>query len=324
MAGIEDLDFRAHSERLHAPGHVREHRRSVGHDVVALAEVHRPAVEGAYLGQQLGDVGEPLLGARKVGARLRERQRPVRGAEREVATHAGGQVQHDIDPGVAHPLHHLAVERRIARRLPGLRIAHVHVDDRGAGPGRIDAGAGDLLRGHRHLVGTARGIARAGECAGDEGFAAGSERHGEPSCRDGGSIARSPACRYIEPSHSFDDPNPSNHRVKREPRTRQRGTRRPAPGQDSFTGPQYSVVDLIPPCQEADDDAGRGDAARAGEARRDPGRRAGAGYEIRVRGPSGPLSRCASRSPSGAPRWGRRRSGTGGSRARAVPPACRG
>ena len=78
---------------------------------------------------------------------LRERQRPIRGAEREVAAHAGGQVQHDVDPGVAHPLHHLAVERRIARRLPGLRIAHVHVDDRGAGPGRIDAGAGESAPG---------------------------------------------------------------------------------------------------------------------------------------------------------------------------------
>ena len=243
MTGIEDLDLGAHPERPHAPGHVREHRRGVGHDVVALAEVHRPAVEGADLGPKLGDVGEPLLGAREVGARPRERQRPVRGAERKVAPHAGGQVQHHVYSGVAYPLDHLAVERRIARRLPGPWVAHVHVDDRGPRPGRIDAGAGDLLRGHRHLVGTARGIARAGQCAGDEGFAAGSERHGEPSCRDGGSMARLPACRYIM---------------------------------------------------------------------------------IRVRGPSAPLWRCVSRLPSGAPRSGRRRSGTGESRARAVPPGCRG
>ena len=51
-----------------------------------------------------------------------ERQRLLGAAEHQVAAHAGGQVQHHVDVGAAHPLDHLAVERhvaRAARRWPG-------------------------------------------------------------------------------------------------------------------------------------------------------------------------------------------------------------
>ena len=123
-------------------------------------------------------MGEALLGTREIRPCLREGQWPVRRSEGEISAHAGGEIQHDVDTGIAHPLDHLAVERRIARRLPRLRIAHMHVDDRGPRPCRVDSGLGDLHRGHRHLVGTARGIAGAGQRAGDEGFTARGEGHG--------------------------------------------------------------------------------------------------------------------------------------------------
>ena len=123
-------------------------------------------------------MGEPFLGARQVRPGLRRRQGPVRRPEGEVAAHAGGEVQHDIDIGVAHPLDDLAVERGIARRLPGLRIPHMDMEDRRAGPRRLDPGLGDLRRRHRHLVGPAGRVAGAGQRTGDKGFAAGGQRHG--------------------------------------------------------------------------------------------------------------------------------------------------
>ena len=50
----------------------------VRHDVVALAEVHRAAVEGADLRQQPTDVIEPLGRADQVGSGFVDRERPLR------------------------------------------------------------------------------------------------------------------------------------------------------------------------------------------------------------------------------------------------------
>ena len=108
---------------------------------------------------------EPLDPADQVGA-LDERRRVLR-VEHQVAAHAGGGVDDDVDVAGADPLDRLAVERDLARALPGLRVAHVDVHDRGAGPRRRDAGLGDLLGRHRHVLGPADGVARAGQGAGD-------------------------------------------------------------------------------------------------------------------------------------------------------------
>ena len=77
-------------------------------------------------------------------------------AEHEVAAHAGGQVEHDVDVGGADPLDDLAVERRVAAALAGLGVADVDVDDRGAGPGGLDRRVGDLLRRDRARARSAR------------------------------------------------------------------------------------------------------------------------------------------------------------------------
>ena len=67
-------------------------------------------------------------------------------AEHEVAAHARGEVEDDVDVGRAHPLDDLAVERRVARALAGLRVADVDVRDGGAGARGLDRGVGDLAR----------------------------------------------------------------------------------------------------------------------------------------------------------------------------------
>ena len=121
--------------------HRAQHRGRVDHHVVAACrEVHRAAVERADLGPQLGDVRQPLRRAGHVGSRRVERERGLDAAEHEVAAHAGGQVEHDVDARRADALHHLAVEARgRAAALPVSRVAHVDVRDRGARPRGLDA-----------------------------------------------------------------------------------------------------------------------------------------------------------------------------------------
>ena len=120
-------------------------------------------------GQQLLDVREPVDAADQVGA-LGEAGR-VLGVEVEVATHARGRVDHDVDAAVPDPLDDLAVERHLAGAVAAARIPHVHVDDGGARPGRLDAGLGDLLRGHGHVLGLADRVPRAGQRARDDDLA---------------------------------------------------------------------------------------------------------------------------------------------------------
>ena len=132
VAGVEDLDLGPHAELSDLPRHRAQHRRRVRHHVVALGEVHRAAVERADLGQQLRDVGEPLGRAGHVGALGSRRKRRLGTAEHEVAAHARGEVEDDVDVGRADPLDDLAVERRVARRPAGLRVADVDVHDRRA------------------------------------------------------------------------------------------------------------------------------------------------------------------------------------------------
>ena len=140
-------------------GHRAQHRGRVDHDVVAAGgEVHRAAVERADLGPQLGDVREPLVGARPC------RCRPRRGgsgacspAEHEVAAHAGGQVEHRRRRRRARTRSTTSRYSAVSRdAAPGRGIADVDVRDRRAGARRLDRRVGDLLRRHRHAVAARR------------------------------------------------------------------------------------------------------------------------------------------------------------------------
>ena len=111
---------------------------------------------------------QPLGRAHHVGAARVRRQRGVLAAEHEVAAHAGGQVDDDVDVRGADPLDDLAVVREVARAPAGLRVADVDVDDRCARARRLDRRVGDLLRGDRHVLAPAGRVAGAGDRAGDE------------------------------------------------------------------------------------------------------------------------------------------------------------
>ena len=87
-------------------------------------------------GSSSSTCGEPLDAADQVGA-LDERRGVLR-VEHQVAAHARGGVDDDVDVGVPDPLDDLAVERDVARALAGLRVAHVDVHD-GRRPARAAA-----------------------------------------------------------------------------------------------------------------------------------------------------------------------------------------
>ena len=159
----------ADAELLDLLGALAEHVRGADVDQAALAEVEAAAVERADVGEQLLDVGEPVDAAHQVGA-VDERRRVVR-VEHQVAAHAGGGVDDDVDVGGPDPLDDLAVERDVPGALAGLWVADVDVDDRGPGACRGDAGLGDLLGGHRHVLGAADGVAGPGQGAGDHDVA---------------------------------------------------------------------------------------------------------------------------------------------------------
>ena len=89
-------------------------------------------------------MGEPLAGAGHVGAGAIDGERRLGRAEHEVAAHAGREVQDDVDARATDALHHLAIERRIARALARLGVAHVDMRDGRTGPAAATAAVGDL------------------------------------------------------------------------------------------------------------------------------------------------------------------------------------
>jgi hypothetical protein len=174
---IEDLDFRTHAKRLDLRRHSLEHGWRVGHDIVAFAEIHGAAIKRANLGAKLCHVFQAFGCARHISAVERRRHWLFHAAEREIAAHACGKVQHHIDAGRLDVLDNLGVERDVARTLASFRVADVNMSDRSAGIGGGDALIGDLARRDRDLVGPACRIARAGHGAGDEYFAVGGKSH---------------------------------------------------------------------------------------------------------------------------------------------------
>ena len=161
---LEALDLRLHADRLDAPGHLAQD--PLGCEKRPLAEVERAAIEGADLGQKLLDMRDAFGGARHVGARP---ARPgICGIEKEVAAHAGGEIDDDVDARRADETDRLAVKRRIARRLAGLGIAHMQVHDRRARAAGLERRFANLARRHRDRGVLAGRVAGAGHGAGND------------------------------------------------------------------------------------------------------------------------------------------------------------
>ena len=133
MAELETFDLRLDAcvadARRHFAQDVR--RRQEG----AIAEIERAAVERANFGPQFLDMGDALGGARHVGSR--PAAIGMRGVEEEIPAHARGKIDDDVDARLPDVADGFAVERRVARGLAGVGIAHVQMDDRRAGARRF-------------------------------------------------------------------------------------------------------------------------------------------------------------------------------------------
>ena len=151
IAGVENLELRFDAEVAQDGGAAAQivGRGDVG--AVAVAEVEAAAVERGDVGAvesllaQLDDVAHALLLADEVGARGGSILEPVL-ADADVAAHAAGEVDDDIDAAFADALDDLAIVAGGHAEGPRLRIAHVNVDDGGAGARRRECRIGDLRR----------------------------------------------------------------------------------------------------------------------------------------------------------------------------------
>ena len=81
--------------------------------------------------------------------------------EDEVAAHAGGEVDDDVDARTADQLHRLAIVLELAPGLAGGGVADMKMGDGGARLGRLDRRVGDLARRHRNGRMLADGVAGA-------------------------------------------------------------------------------------------------------------------------------------------------------------------
>ena len=162
LTHVETLQLRLDAQFLSPPRHPGQIPGPVDHHAVP-PEVHRAAVDGADLRQQLHDVAEALLRADEVRAGAILVGILVRAMEH--AAHAGGEVEDDVRLVVADNLHDPAEQVRLAGADARLRIAHVDVDDGRASLGGGDGVGGDLLGGHRDVRAAAHRVPSAGQRA---------------------------------------------------------------------------------------------------------------------------------------------------------------
>ncbi len=117
MAGVENLDLRAHAKPLYLPGHFPEHGGRVGHHIIAFTEIHRAAIQRADFRQEFSNMRKPFRCARHIGLGGIGRQRGFCRPKDQIAADTCRQVQHDIDTRRPDVVHNLAEKLQLARWL---------------------------------------------------------------------------------------------------------------------------------------------------------------------------------------------------------------
>ena len=113
MTGVERFNLGLYADRLHLICHLDKHRRAVCHDVVTMPEIHRATIQRTNFRQAVSDMGQTFGGTGHVGADGTWRQGCFHPAQNKITAHAGCQVQHDINFGIADTFGHFAEQRRI-------------------------------------------------------------------------------------------------------------------------------------------------------------------------------------------------------------------
>src|SRR5690606_30020313 len=127
----------------------------------AVAEVEGAAVQGADLRQQFLHMRQAGQWADQVSVGA-EVHRVLAATDFQVAAHAGGEVDDDVDVGLADALHHFTVQGYIAAEFAGVRVAYMAVHHGGAGLGGFYCGGGNLFGGDRHVRASGGRVASTG------------------------------------------------------------------------------------------------------------------------------------------------------------------
>ena len=167
VAGVENFQLGLYPQLLNTLGAGTQLCRGGHVNGVAVTEVQRAAVQGADFRQQFFHMSQAGQRADQIGVGT-ELHGVFAAADLQVAAHAGGEVDDDVDVGLTDALHHFAVQRHVTAELAGVRVAYMAVHHGGAGLGGFYGGGGDLSGGDRHVRASGGRVASTGECAGDD------------------------------------------------------------------------------------------------------------------------------------------------------------
>src|SRR5882762_1671068 len=150
VAGIEYFELRLHPQVLGNGGALAQIVRRGNVGAVPVAKIQRAAIERGDVGTirafvaEIDDVAHPILLGHEVAAGSR-RVLQTMIADDDVAAHAAGEVDDDVDLALADALDDLAVVPGLHAECAGLGIANVDVNDGGAGVCGRDGGGRDLF-----------------------------------------------------------------------------------------------------------------------------------------------------------------------------------
>src|ERR1700722_4587055 len=112
---------------------------------------------------------DPRQGSDKIGPGL-ELQRGAVRTQQQITAHPARQIENHLCVLGSNTLNHLSKQGGVAAGQPGRWVAHMQMDDGGAGRVSFQRGLGNLSRRHGDIRILSDGVPRAGDGTGDEHF----------------------------------------------------------------------------------------------------------------------------------------------------------
>src|SRR5581483_7833875 len=150
IAGIEHFQLGLHPQVAQNRGTLTKVVRRRDVSAVTVAEVETAAVERGDIGTveplvaQVDYMAHAVFLTAEVGSFGRRVLQSVV-TDADIAAHAAGEVDDDVDLAFADALYHFTVVTCLHAEGARFGVAHMNVHDRGACLGRLDGGIGNLL-----------------------------------------------------------------------------------------------------------------------------------------------------------------------------------